>query len=69
MSDLRYPAAAIDDELDEVLLHYTSHNLSGKSTILLIHGACVSGQNWDLVAPHLTDSYHLLILDLLGHGQ
>jgi pimeloyl-ACP methyl ester carboxylesterase len=62
------PASALDDGLDKVLLHYTTSNPSGKSTILLIHGAFVSGFNWDLVVPHLT-SYHLLIPDLPGHGQ
>jgi pimeloyl-ACP methyl ester carboxylesterase len=61
-------ASALDDGLDEILLHYTTSNPSGKSTILLIHGAFVSGFNWDLVVPHLT-SYHLLLPDLPGHGQ
>jgi pimeloyl-ACP methyl ester carboxylesterase len=54
---------------DVVSLHYTSINPAGKSTIVLIHGACCSGQNWDLVVPHLASSNHLLIPDLPGHGQ
>ena len=58
-----------DDGLDEVLLSYTEHNPSGKPTVLLIHGACTSGLNWDLVVPHLADTYHLLVPDLPGHGQ
>ena len=58
-----------DDGLDEVLLNYTEYNPSGKSTVLLIHGACTSGLNWDLVVPHLVDTYHLLVPDLPGHGQ
>ena len=37
-------------------------------TILLIHGAFSSDQDWDLVEPHLPDSYHLLLPDLPGHG-
>ncbi|RDL34619.1 uncharacterized protein BP5553_07747 [Venustampulla echinocandica] len=57
-----------DDGLDQVLLHYTEHNPSGRSTVVLIHGACTSGLNWDLVVPHLADSYHLLVPDLPGHG-
>jgi pimeloyl-ACP methyl ester carboxylesterase len=63
------PWPAPNDRLDETLLHYTTHNLSGKSTIVLIHGACASGLNWDLVVPHLTYSYHILIPDLPGHAQ
>jgi pimeloyl-ACP methyl ester carboxylesterase len=62
------PASTPEDGLDEFLLHYTASNPSGKSTIVLIHGAFVSGLNWDLVVPHLT-MYHLLIPDLPGHGQ
>ncbi|RDW71650.1 alpha hydrolase-19 [Coleophoma crateriformis] len=58
-----------DDGLDQVLLHYTEHNPSGHATVLLIHGALTSGQNWDLVVPHLAGSYHLLVPDLPGHGQ
>ncbi|KAL3418856.1 hypothetical protein PVAG01_09077 [Phlyctema vagabunda] len=61
--------SAPDDISDEVTLHYTEYNRSGKSTVLLIHGACASGLNWDLVVPHLADTYHLLIPDLPGHGQ
>ena len=63
------PKSAPEDGTDEVLLHYAAHNPSGKATIILIHGACSSGLNWDLVIPHLTNSYHLLIPDLPGHGQ
>lgn len=58
-----------EDGLDDVLLHYAEHNPSGKSTIVLIHGAFSSSKNWDLVVPHLTDSYHLLIPDMPGQGQ
>lgn len=58
-----------DDGFDQVLLNFIEHNPSGKSTVLLIHGACTSGPNWDLVVPHLADTYHLLVPDLPGHGQ
>lgn len=54
---------------NEPLLHYTEHNPAAKATVLLIHGACTTGQNWDLVVPYLADAYHLLIPDLPGHGQ
>jgi pimeloyl-ACP methyl ester carboxylesterase len=52
----------------EVSLFYDSINRSAKSTIVLIHGACCSGSNWDLVVPHLT-TYHLIIPDLPGHRK
>ncbi|KAJ5305727.1 hypothetical protein N7508_004742 [Penicillium antarcticum] len=48
-------------------LYHTAHN-AGQTTVVLIHGALVSGLYWDLVIPHLT-SYHLLVPDLPGHGK
>lgn len=41
----------------------------GKPTILLIHGACGCGREWDLVTPYLSDDYHVLLPDLPGHGD
>ncbi|KXG52944.1 Alpha/beta hydrolase fold-1 [Penicillium griseofulvum] len=52
--------------LDE--LHHTAYN-TGQTTVVLIHGALVSGLYWDLVIPHLPTSYHLLVPDLPGHGK
>ncbi|KAJ5200868.1 Alpha/beta hydrolase fold-1 [Penicillium cf. griseofulvum] len=52
--------------LDE--LHYTAYN-TGQITVVLIHGALVSGLYWELVIPHLPASYHLLVPDLPGHGK
>ena len=48
-------------------LYHTAHN-AGQTTVVLIHGALVSGLYWDLVIPHLT-SYRLLVPDLPGHGN
>ncbi|KAJ5478998.1 hypothetical protein N7530_004507 [Penicillium desertorum] len=48
-------------------LYHTTHN-TGQTTVVLIHGALVSGLYWDLVIPHLP-SYHLLVPDLPGHGK
>ncbi|KAJ5569523.1 uncharacterized protein N7459_008953 [Penicillium hispanicum] len=51
-------------------LFYQSHNPTGNTTILLIHGACGSSAEWEQVVPRLTDQdFHLLIPDLPAHGQ
>ncbi|KAF2484183.1 Alpha/Beta hydrolase protein [Neohortaea acidophila] len=51
-------------------LHYQELNVeTGKNTVLMIHGALRSGDDWDLIVPHLPRDYHLLIPDLPGHGQ
>jgi pimeloyl-ACP methyl ester carboxylesterase len=66
------PALVPDHGPDEPLLYYKSHSPCGPSqntTVLLIHGACTSGVDWDLVAPHLAHTYHVLIPDLPGHGR
>ncbi|KGO64858.1 Alpha/beta hydrolase fold-1 [Penicillium italicum] len=48
---------------------YSTWNDSGPASIILIHGAFVSGDWWDLVIPHLSTKYHVLAPDLPGHGQ
>lgn len=53
---------------NDSVLSYTSFNPSASTTVLLIHGACATGQTWDLVVPHLVESYHVLVPDLPGHG-
>lgn len=52
---------------DELLPHSTifAENLE---TILLIHGACVDRDDWNLVTPHLRHGYHILLPDLPRHG-
>jgi pimeloyl-ACP methyl ester carboxylesterase len=41
---------------------------SGDPAILFIHGAFVSGAEWDLVTPYLADNYHIFVPDIPGHG-
>ncbi|EKV04826.1 Alpha/beta hydrolase fold-1 [Penicillium digitatum] len=48
---------------------YSSWNDSGLPSIVLIHGAFVSGNWWNLVVPYLSTRYHVLAPDLPGHGQ
>jgi pimeloyl-ACP methyl ester carboxylesterase len=50
-------------------LYFTTFNQAGSTTVVLIHGALVSGSYWDLVCPHFASSYHLLVLDLPCHGK
>ena len=49
------------------MLNFISHNESASRTILLIHGAYSSLEEWTMVCNRLT-AYHLLIPDLPGHG-
>lgn len=56
---------SITDEYSK--LPHLELNPTAKRTILLIHGATGTGNDWHLVTPHLTE-YHILAPDLPGHG-
>lgn len=49
-------------------LNFKSINDSAPKTILLLHGAYSSLEEWSLVSSHLK-TYHLLIPDLPSHGR
>ncbi len=51
------------------ILPHSAYNPCGRATIVFVHGAFSSRSEWDLVTPYLSQSYHLLIPDLPGHGQ
>ncbi|HWJ78870.1 MAG TPA: alpha/beta hydrolase [Niallia sp.] len=38
-------------------------------TIVLIHGFCGNVHYWDEIIPVLSEKYHVLLLDLRGHGN
>jgi pimeloyl-ACP methyl ester carboxylesterase len=54
--------------MSEPTLCNLTFNPSGQSTILFIHGAFSSPDEWSYVSPHLP-SYHLLIPSLPSHGS
>lgn len=43
--------------------------IEDKPTLLLIHGFAASKENWLRFAANLTGQYHVIALDLLGHGE
>ena len=44
--------------------HITSSTQKELSRYLLLHGAMTGGPEWDLVIPHFSERYHLLVPDL-----
>lgn len=40
-----------------------------QDTLLLVHGFAANKENWLRFAAHLSDQYHILAVDLLGHGE
>ncbi|GLQ32025.1 alpha/beta fold hydrolase [Litoribrevibacter albus] len=41
----------------------------GKPTMLLIHGFAANKENWIRFAGNLNEDYHIVAVDLLGHGK
>src|SRR5947209_5861246 len=37
--------------------------------LVAVHGAYQQAHSWDLVAPALAGDYHVMALDLRGHGE
>lgn len=51
-------------------VHYLDYGGPPEGPLLVaVHGLGGSALNWSALAPHLTHSYRLLALDLVGHGR
>lgn len=50
-------------------LHYVDWGNTTAPPLLLLHGGRDHARNWDWVAQHLRDTYHIIAPDLRGHGD
>ena len=50
-------------------LAYYVFNPEGTESVLLLHGAMTGAPEWDLVIPHFSEQYHLLVPDLPLHNN
>ncbi|MEV4127595.1 alpha/beta hydrolase [Nocardia sp. NPDC049707] len=50
-------------------IHVSQDGPDDAPALVLIHGLAASTHWWDWLVPLLTDSYHVIRLDLLGHGS
>jgi pimeloyl-ACP methyl ester carboxylesterase len=50
-------------------LHYLDYGTAGRPPILCVHGSAANGHWYDFVAPGLSRDYHVLAIDLRGHGD
>lgn len=56
--------------LDGKSFSYLENNREGKQgTILMLHGFSATKENWLRFSTPLADNYHLIALDLMGHGN
>jgi pimeloyl-ACP methyl ester carboxylesterase len=64
-------AVPVDSTLpvDDVTIAYRSWGSPGRPPLVLIHGAAAHSRWWDHIGPQLADEFHVLALDLSGHGD
>lgn len=56
-------------EVENARLHYVSLGDSAAPTIVLVHGMRDQARSWDQVAEALSPAFHIIALDLRGHGD
>ncbi|MBI2887165.1 MAG: alpha/beta hydrolase [Chloroflexi bacterium] len=50
-------------------IHYLDWGTEGKQPFLMLHGIARTAHTFDHVAPHFNGDYHVLAVDLPGHGD
>ena len=56
-------------ELNGLRFHYLDWGAAGKPPLLLLHGGMQNAHTWDITAVALKRDYHVVALDLRGHGD
>ena len=52
-----------------VRLHYLEWGTPGRPPLVLLHGIARVAHNFDHLAPHFADRYHVIAVDMRGHGD
>jgi pimeloyl-ACP methyl ester carboxylesterase len=55
--------------LNGLRVHYLDWGTSGKPPLILLHGIARTAHNFDHLAAHFTDRFHVLAVDMRGHGD
>ncbi len=68
---MQYRAEVIEDfiKVNKIRLHYLEWGKRNYSHLLLIHGWDGTAHYWDLVAPQLSDRFHIIAITLRGRGK
>lgn len=71
LAGLSTKSATVTGSFGEESISYFENEKPSENaeTILLIHGYSADKNNWNRLAKHLSDTYHLIIPDIGGHGD
>ena len=50
-------------------IHYLDWGGSGKQPLVLLHGIARVAHTFDHLAPHFSENYHVIAVDMRGHGD
>ncbi|GAA4548305.1 alpha/beta hydrolase [Pseudonocardia xishanensis] len=56
-------------EIDGLPIHFTEWGSASAPPVLMLHGLNVQCHTWDPIAAQLADEYHVIAVDLRGHGD
>jgi pimeloyl-ACP methyl ester carboxylesterase len=64
-------AAPVDRDItvNGLKIHYLDWGPANKPPLILLHGIARTAHTFDHVAPHFTANYHVLAVDMRGHGD
>jgi pimeloyl-ACP methyl ester carboxylesterase len=55
--------------LDGLRFHYTEWGAASAPAVVMLHGLNVQCHTWDPIARGLADQYHVICMDMRGHGD
>lgn len=55
--------------LNNIQIYYETHGSPDKPSLLFVHGLGSSTRDWEMQIPFFESDYHILTLDIRGHGQ
>jgi len=50
-------------------IHYLDWGIAGKQPLILLHGIARVAHNFDHLAPHFSGRFHVIAVDMRGHGD
>jgi esterase len=72
LSQTPAPAAGYADKFvtaNGLRIHYLDWGNPGKPPLILIHGIARHAHTFDHIAPHFAREYHVIAIDMRGHGD